>query len=130
DQNRYRLSFKTRYHSKKKPDLYYGINVNGMYERSGRFFLWQDSREGAYKISQGSDDVYYFLTIDPHLDYSDNKGNVHTVRGRYYRTYRFGTETTPNSISNSIYLDYTYKKVFNSMFTLTAGTNGNYGWMQ
>jgi len=130
DQNRYRLSFKTRYHSKKKPDLYYGINVNGMYERSGRFFLWQNSREGAYKISQGSDDVYYFLTIDPHLDYSDNKGNVHTVRGRYYRTYRFGTETTPNSISNSVYLDYTYKKVFNSMFTLTAGTNGNYGWMQ
>jgi len=130
DQNRYRLSFKTRYQSKKKPDLHYGVNVNGMYERSGRFFLWQNSREGAYRISQGSDDIYYFLTVDPHLDYSDNKGNVHMLRGRYYRTYRFGTETTPNSISNSVYFDYTYKKVFNSMFTLTAGTNGNYGWMQ
>lgn len=129
DQNRYRFHFKTRYHSKKKPTLHYGINGNFMYERSGRFFLWQNSRDGAFKISNGSSDVYYFLSVDPHLDYSDDKGNVHTVRGRYYRTFRFGSNTTPNSVANSAYVDYTYRKTFNEMFALTAGTTANYGWM-
>lgn len=129
DQNRYRFHFKTRYHSKKKPNLHYGINGNVMYERSGRFFLWQDSKNGAFKISNGSTDMYYFLSIDPHLDYSDDKGNIHTVRGRFYRTFRFGSGSTPNSIANSAYIDYNYRKTFNSMFSLVAGTTGSYGWM-
>lgn len=129
DQNRYRIHFKTRYHSKKKPTLHYGINGNVMYERSGRFFLWQDGGNGAFKISNGSSDVYYFLTVDPHLDYSDDKGNIHAVRGRYYRTFRFGSGSTPNSVANSAYLDYNYRKTFNNMFSLTAGATASYGWM-
>ncbi len=128
DQNRYRINMKMRYHSKKKPTLHYGINANFMYENSGRFFLWQDSRDGAFKISNGSSDRYYFLTVDPHLDYSDDKGNIHSLRGRFYRTFRYGNNTD-NSIANSAYLDYNYRKTFNSMFSLVAGVTGNYGWM-
>ncbi len=129
DQFRYRVTFKTRYRPKKNPRLSTGVNGNFMWERSGRFFLWQDGDTSAFRIADGSNDQYYFLNIDPYLEYSGDKGSSHYLRGRYFRTYRFGSGTTPNSISNLAYLDYNYRKQFKKLFTLTAGATGSFGWM-
>jgi iron complex outermembrane receptor protein len=129
DQFRYRVTFKTRYRPKKNPRLSMGVNGNFMWERSGRYFLWQDGDTSAFRISDGSSDQYYFINIDPYLEYSGDRGSSHYLRGRYYRTYRFGDETTPNSISNLAYLDYNYRKQFKKLFTLTLGTTASYGWM-
>lgn len=129
DQFRYRATFKTRYRPKKLPNLSVGVNGGFMWERSGRFFLWQDGDTNSFRISDGSNDQYYFINVDPYIEYFDNKGNTHSLRGRYFRTFRYGSSTTPNSISNLAYLDYQYRKKFVKWFTLIVGATGNYGWM-
>lgn len=129
DQFRYRATFKTRYRPKKNPFWATGVNGNFMWERSGRFFLWQDGDTSALRISDGSNDQYYFINVDPYLEYSDDKGNTHNFRSRYFRTFRYGTGTTANSISNLAYIDYQYRKKFRKFFTLIVGGTGSYGWM-
>jgi iron complex outermembrane receptor protein len=128
DQQRFRMNFKTRYRPKKNPYLTYGLNGNFMWERSGRFFLWQDADTNSLRIYDGSNDQYYFFSLDPHMDFNDDKGNRHSLKTRFYRTFRFG-DGIPNSVSNLIYLDYQYRKEFNQMFALTVGTTGSYGFM-
>lgn len=129
DQFRYRATFKTRYRAKKNPGLAFGVNGGFMWERSGRFFLWQDGDTSSFRISDGSNDQYYFVNVDPYLEYSDDKGNSHSLRTRYFRTYRYGSGSTANSISNLAYMDYQYRKKFKKLFTLIVGATGNYGWM-
>jgi outer membrane receptor protein involved in Fe transport len=129
DQFRYRATFKTRYRPKKNPFISTGVNGGFMWERSGRFFLWQDGDTNSLRISDGSNDQYYFLNVDPYFEYADDKGNTHNLRTRYFRTYRYGSGSTANSISNLAYVDYQYRKVFKRLFTLTVGGTGNYGWM-
>lgn len=129
DQFRYRVTLKTRYRPKKKPNLAMGVNGSFMWERSGRFFLWQDGDTSSLRISDGSNDQYYFINVDPYLEYSGDKGSTHNLRSRYFRTYRYGSGTTPNSISNLAYLDYSYRKAFKKYFTLSSGVNASYAWM-
>lgn len=129
DQFRYRANFKTRYRPKKNPFWSTGVNGSFMWERSGRFFLWQDGDTSAFRISDGSNDQYYFINVDPYLEYSDDKGNTHNFRSRYFRTFRYGSGSTANSLSNLAYVDYQYRKKFKKLFTLIVGATGNYGWM-
>lgn len=129
DQFRYRATLKTRYRPKKHPNLAMGVNGSFMWERSGRFFLWQDGDTNSFRISDGSNDQYYFVNVDPYIEYSDDKGNTHALRTRYFRTYRYGSGTTANSISNLAYADYQYRKKFIKWFTLIVGGTGSYGWM-
>lgn len=129
DQFRYRATFKTRYRPKKHPNLAVGVNGGFMWERSGRFFLWQDGDTNSFRISDGSNDQYYFFNVDPYLEHYDDKGNTHTLRTRYFRTFRYGSGSTSNSISNLAYIDYQYRKKFRKFFTLSVGVTGNYGWM-
>lgn len=129
DQFRYRATFKTRYRPKKNPNWSTGVNGGFMWERSGRFFLWQDGDTNSFRISDGSNDQYYFLNVDPYVEYSDDKGNSHSLRTRYFRTFRYGSGSTANSVSNLAYADYQYRKQFRKLFTLIAGATGSYGWM-
>lgn len=128
DQFRYRGTFKTRYRSKKHEGLAFGVNGGFMWERSGRFFLWQDGDTNALRIADGSNDQYYFFNVDPYIEYADKKGNSHALRTRFFRTFRYGSNI-PNSISNLAYADYQYRKAFQKFFTLSVGVTGNYGWM-
>lgn len=129
DQFRYRATFKTRYRPKKMENLSVGVNGGFMWERSGRFFLWQDGDTNSFRISDGSNDQYYFFNVDPYLEYDGKKGSTHALRTRYFRTFRYGSGSTSNSISNLAYVDYQYRKKFIKWFTLIAGATGNYGWM-
>jgi iron complex outermembrane receptor protein len=106
-----------------------GVNGNFMWERCGLFFLWQDGDTNSFRISDGSNEQYYFISVDPYLEYAGEKGSTHNLRTRYFRTFRYGSQTTPNSVANLSYLDYSYRKGFKKYFTLSAGVNASYGWM-
>lgn len=129
DQFRYRTTFKTRYRPKKMENLSVGVNGGFMWERSGRFYLWQDGDTNSFRISDGSNDQYYFFNIDPYLEYEGKKGSTHALRTRYFRTFRYGSGSTANSISNLAYVDYQYRKKFVKWFTVIGGVTANYGWM-
>jgi iron complex outermembrane receptor protein len=130
DEQRFRANFKTRYRDPKIKGLTYGVNGSFMFEHSGRFFLWQNSDENAYRIYAGSNDKYYYFNVDPYLRYFDSKGNRHVVNGRIYRKFRYGG-TDINTVANIAYLDYQFQRKFlKDMFTITAGAMGTYGWVQ
>lgn len=123
DEKRFRIDFKTRYRMPKVEGLSIGLDGNIMYEQSGRFFLWKDANEGVLQITEGSFDNYLLLNLDPWLTYFDKKGNKHTLKTRYYRTYRFGNEsgTVPAAISNQEYVDYQYQRKIKEKFVVTTG---------
>ena len=130
-QVRGRINFKFRYRPKKIPGLSFGLNGNFMYERAGRFVLWQNALNGIYQPTFSSDDKYYFLNLDPHLKYFDKHGNKHTVTMRYYRKFRYGFDGDIDAVSNNMMLDYQFQRSFyKNMFTVTAGAYVNYGWVQ
>jgi iron complex outermembrane receptor protein len=130
-QMRGRVNFKFQYRPKKIPGLSFGLNGNFMFERAGRFILWQNATDGIYKPTFSSDDKYYFLILDPHLKYFDKKGNKHNVNMRYYRKFRYGFGGDINAVSNNLLIDYQYqRKFYKNMFTVTAGGYFNYGWIQ
>ncbi len=52
DEFRVRANVKTRYRSPKKEGLSFGLNSSFMLENSGRFFLWKDCEDNAYRILQ------------------------------------------------------------------------------
>jgi len=126
-----RINFKTRYRHPKIKGLSFGVNGNFMYDRSGRFFLWQNADVDILRLQSGSDDKYYFFQIDPHVKYFDKKGNRHSLNMRYYRKFRYGNGNDINTEANMILLDYQYQRKFlKDMFTVTAGATGSYGWVQ
>lgn len=131
DEFRGRVNFKTRYRSPKKEGLSFGVNGSFMLENSGRFFLWKDSEDNAYRSFSGSNDKYYYFNIDPFVRYFDKKGNRHIFNSRAYRKFRWGTGSDINTVANIAYADYQFqRRFFKDMFTVTVGTTGSYGWVQ
>jgi iron complex outermembrane receptor protein len=131
NQLRGRINFKFQYRPKKIPGLSFGLNGNFMFERAGRFVLWQNANAGIYQPNFSSDDKYYFLILDPHLKYFDKKGNKHNVTMRYYRKFRYGFDGDIDAVANNLLVDYQYqRKFYKNMFTVTAGAYFNYGWIQ
>jgi len=130
-QARGRINFKVQHRFKKIPGLSIGLNGNFMFDRSGRFVLWQNAQEGIYKSQFASDDKYYYLVLDPTLKYHDKKGNKHNITMRYFRKFRYGFDGDIDAVANNLLLDYQYQRQFyKKMFTVTAGAYVNYGWIQ
>lgn len=128
DDQQARLNFKTRWQSKKVKGLSYGVNGNGMYQQFGRFFLWENSNEGAYKPFQGtgSEDYYSYVNIDPHMTYYTENGMKHMLRTRYYNVTRYQNGKQPEGSTNLYYINYQLQKKFKRNWVLTAGAIYNY----
>ena len=127
DEKRFRVDFKTRWRPAKREGLSVGIDGNVMFEQSGRTFLWLNADSGIYKSNLGSGDNYLLFNIDPWVTYFDKKGNRHTLKTRYYRTYRFGSADgkVAASISDQGYVDYQYQRHIGTHFVITAGTSAD-----
>lgn len=123
DDQQVRFNFKTRYRSKKVEGLTYGINANAMYQQFGRFFLWQNSNEGAYKPFEGtgSNDYYSYVNVDPHATYITKGGTKHMLRTRYYNVIRWQDGEYKGSSTNLYYFNYQYQRTFTGNWTVTAG---------
>lgn len=126
-----RFNFKTRFRHPKIKGLSFGINGNFMYERTGQFFIWRNSDIDILRANAYSDSKYYYLQLDPTVNYFDDKGNRHSIKTRYYRKFRYGSGEDIDLQANVGLIDYQYqRKFFKDMFTVTVGATGSYGWVQ
>ncbi|MGB0918316.1 MAG: TonB-dependent receptor, partial [Flavobacteriales bacterium] len=126
----FRANFKTRVRSKKVKGLAYGLNGSGQYQQSGRFILWSNNLDGAYKPLEGtsSTDKYAFVNVDPWIQYSSEKAGMHSLKARYYRVERRNDDWEDPSASNVMFFDYRFQNEFKYKFRLTAGIQYQYIW--
>lgn len=132
--SRARMSWKTRFFPENAQHITWGVNGNLMSDKEGLFFLWEDADSGAYKPFQGYLDTvsstllnwqYTWLTIDPWLNYFDDKGNMHFLKMRYYGSDVIYSDTTDGD-AWLLNLDYQYNRKFNRDVMITAGAQGYY----
>lgn len=123
-----RIDIKTRFNSKKKPGLQYGLDINWQRENNGLFFLSKDLSDSAYLAGSWSDNRYMQTYIDPHLTYAGSKGAKHILRFRYLNVFRWGNGVDPNASSHSINGDYQFQKKFKEKAVLTTGLPFNMGF--
>ena len=126
----FRANFKTRIQNRKLKGLSYGINGSAQYQQSGRFVLWANNLEGAYKPLDGtsSTDKYMFINVDPWIQYSSEKSGFHSLKGRYYRVERRNDSWEDPSASNVLFFDYRFQNEFKYNFRLTAGLQYQCVW--
>ena len=126
----FRLNFKTRVQSEKVKGLSYGLNGSGQYQQSGRFVLWANNTDGAYKPLSGtsSTDKYTFVNIDPWVQYAAGNVGIFSLKSRYYRVERRNDSWEDPSASNVMFFDLRYQNEFKYNFRVTAGLQYQYIW--
>lgn len=125
DNQRFRTYIKTRYRLNKNFD--FGMNLNTMFERAGRFFLWENADSGAlipldnYTVN----DEYRIISLDPHATWRKGK-STHQFKGRFYQIHRYVDQTRfpadHDAIANLYAFDYNFSMKVNKRLDLTAGT--------
>jgi len=125
-----RANIKTRYIDQKVQGLSYGINGSYQFQQSGRFTLWANNTDGAYKPLDGtsSEDMYMFVNVDPWVQYSSENAGIHSLKMRYYRVERRDTDWEDPSASNVMFFDYRVQNQFKHRFNFTAGIQYQYIW--
>jgi iron complex outermembrane receptor protein len=126
----FRGNIKTRYRSSKVKGLSFGLNASAQYQQSGRFVLWTNNTDGAYRPLDGtsSTDKYAFVNVDPWIQYSGEKSGMHSLKARYYRVERRNDSWEDPSASNVMFFDYRFQNEFKYKFRLTAGIQYQYVW--
>ena len=126
----FRATFKTRVLCKKVSGLSYGLNGSAQYQQSGRFTLWANNTDGAYRPLDGtsSTDKYMFINMDPYIHYAGEKTGMHSLRMRYYRVERRNDSWEDPSASNVLFFDYRFQNEFKYKFKVTAGIQYQYIW--
>lgn len=133
DEFRGRSFIKTRYRSKKIKGLSYGVNSMTMFQKAGRFIIWQNLDSGAFQPYTGStgEDFWKIYTIDPHITYENpNKKSIHSLKMRTYDIVRYVDKNLNRNLYNAhaeqYSLDYSYQQKFLKRFTSTVGFYGSY----
>lgn len=124
DEYRNRFDLKVRRICPKIPGLKYGFTGNFMREESQRFFFSKDLDTNAYRMSQGSDDLYYHAVMNPFVHYHDSLGNAYTLDARYIIKYR---SADPSAFDNGIIIKPQIQRNICKYFILTAGAPLNWG---
>ncbi len=133
DTYRGRTYLKTRYRINKK--LSFGLNLNLMFEQTGRYFLWQNADSGALKPLDNYtvDENWRIFSVDPHLDWVQGK-NTHTFKLRIYQIRKFVDKVLHpkdhDAIANLYAFDYNFKRQLNKRFFITAGNYSTTFWAQ
>lgn len=129
DEQRYRFNINTRYRDKKIVGLSYGLNANFMNVKGNEFLLWHDGDSGVYRPSDSwtQQTNNSRMNIDPFIVYHNEKGDRHSLRGRYYQINN-RNNTDQSSRSNLYYGEYQYQKHFKKELTLTTGLTETYSF--
>lgn len=133
DEYRARSFIKTRYRFEKVKGLSIGLNSMMMYQKAGRFIIWENLDSGAFKPYDGSagQDFWKIYTIDPHITYENpNKKSTHSLKMRTYDIVRYVDKNLNRNLydahAEQYSLDYSYQQKFMQRFTSTVGFYGNY----
>ncbi len=85
---RARLNFNLRFRNKKITGLSYGINGNGMLNKTNMPLAWLNDSSGLYRAFPGAvlleNQTYY--NIDPFIRYDAGNGVVHSLQARVFHT--------------------------------------------
>lgn len=125
DEERVRLTWKTRYRSAKIDGLSFGLNGNYTRTREGYFIIWQNAEEGIMRPSGGTSGYndYRWINVDPWVTYFDKYKNKHSFKSRYYRT-QLGLDASAD-YANLFMANYTFSHTWKDQFTLTTGVSSN-----
>lgn len=126
DQYRLRNYIKTRYRFSKNFSA--GINMNLMFEESGRFFLWHNADSGTLKPLNNYvvEDDFRVVSFDPHAEWVKGKSS-HSFKGRFYQVKRFVVRNPSNlnendAVANIYAFDYNFKRNLMKGLDLVAGS--------
>lgn len=128
DEFRARSYVKTRYRFENIKGLSAGINGMLLFEKAGRFFLWENSDTGALRPFDGSagQDFWRIYTIDPHITYSPNSKTTHALKIRSYNIVRFVDTTLNRNLYNAdaqqYTFDYSWQQKIGSKWSITTGS--------
>ncbi len=124
-EKRSRFNANIRYRSEKVQGLAVGLNTNFMAIDMCDFFMWDSDTTpylanksfGAIVPTQG-----YRMNLDPFIYYYKPNGSKYSLRTRYFRTENvMPTDTSKNSIGNTLYGEYQYQTVWAEKWNFTAG---------
>jgi len=113
---RARLNFSLRYRSKKITGLSYGINGNGMYNKTNMVLAWLNDSSGLYRGYPGA--VFLenqtFFNLDPFIKYDAGNGATHSLVTRVFHT---DDEITNNQSTNGTlyYAEYQLQKKYQDL---------------
>lgn len=122
-----RLNFNIRYRSKKITGLSYGINGNGMLNKTNMDLAWYDDSLGLYKGYPGAVflEKQQLFNLDPFIKYIKANGVSHSLVTRIFHS----NNDITNNLSNSgtlYYGEYQLQRIFrNYDFTFTGGVVGS-----
>lgn len=122
-----RLNFNLRYRSKKIPGLSYGVNGNGMYNKTNMVFAWLNDSLGLYRGYPGAVflQTQTLYNLDPFIKYTTGNGISHSLVTRLFKS----DNQISNNLSNNgtmLYGEYQLQRTFKSIdLTFTGGVVGN-----
>lgn len=130
-ETRGRLTGTLFYRPEKIKNMKVGIGYNIQYQKTGNFIIWQ-SDTFAYTPSGGADlndpastlsvNTGLTMSIDPYVKIYDKKGNLHSLKTRYYYVDRENLTNASQSTSSGIlYGDYQFQRKWNQGTALTTG---------
>ncbi len=122
-----RLNFSLRYRSSKIAGLNYGINGNGMLNKTNMVLAWDNDSLGLYQGYPGA--VFLenqkIFNLDPFIKYNNGNGISHSLVTRIFHT----DNTITNNQSNTgtlYYGEYQLQRIFKKLdFTFTGGVVGS-----
>jgi len=124
---RARLNFSLRYRSKKVSGLSYGINGNGMVNKTNMVLAWLTDSAGLYRSYPGA--VFLenqtFFNLDPFVRYDAGNGVVHSLNTRVFHT--DDQMTNNQSTKGTLYYgEYQLQRKFKELdLTFTGGVVGS-----
>jgi len=122
-----RLNFSLRYRNKKIHGLSYGINGNGMLNKTNLPLAWLNDSTGLYKSYPGAMflENQTIFNLDPFIKYTDDNGVSHSLVTRVFHT----NDVITNNLSNSgtiYYGEYQLQRNFKDQnFIFTGGLVGS-----
>ncbi len=124
---RARLNFSLRYRSKKVTGLSFGINGNGMFNKTNMVLAWLSDSLGLYRGYPGAVflEKQTFFNLDPFIKYDAGGGVIHSFVSRVFHT---DDEMTNNQSTNGTlyYGEYQLQKKYSDMgITFTGGVVGS-----
>lgn len=126
DYKRVRLLGKLRYTPKKIPALTTGLNFTFFSENLKDFFTGLGLDSLTYIPAQVAVNSGRTVSVDPYINYYDQKDNKHSLKFRIYNI-EFNSTTGDSSRALQFYYDYSYMKNFRKInLIVTTGTNGYY----
>ena len=129
-EERFRANLGIRHRPKQIEGFSYGVNFNVQESRSSDFLIWMDADSGAFlQMPEAVSPTKGFrITADPYANYYDARGNRHSLRTRYYKTFnRFdGEDQSKDNGSEFYYGEYQFHREFERKWYWTIGTAGSY----